>query len=239
MCTGETEWALCKLEDWITFPCCFLPLHPFTYSHLSIGTATDTVWGQQTEWGGEWGWGGYGTVCSVCVSSPVCWSANEEVGFGWRATALCPWWSWLQPLMHCLSQHLPSSVWSFVSTCLLHTVHSLCLCVLENPVGEMCPVCCNPVFKVPTFDAFTVATVRLPRLNWHSCLRCITLIWRRKHSISNSSVPSRFDVLESLWHTETAVSNKCYKPNVSQGSFFFGRLNWLSVPVTSSQFLVK
>lgn len=33
------------------------------------------------------------------------------------------------------------------------------LCVLENPVGAMCPVCCSPVFKVPTFDAFTVATV--------------------------------------------------------------------------------
>ena len=39
------------------------------------------------------------------------------------------------------------------------------LCVLETPVGEMCPVCCSPVFKVPTFDAFIVATVRLLRLN--------------------------------------------------------------------------
>lgn len=38
------------------------------------------------------------------------------------------------------------------------------LCVLKNPVGGMCPLCCNPVFTVPTFDAFTVATVHLLRL---------------------------------------------------------------------------
>ena len=39
------------------------------------------------------------------------------------------------------------------------------LCVLKNPIGDMCSVCCSPVFKVQAFDAFTVATVRLPRLN--------------------------------------------------------------------------
>lgn len=39
------------------------------------------------------------------------------------------------------------------------------LCVLKNPIGEMCSLCCSPVFTVPTYDAFTVATVRLLGLN--------------------------------------------------------------------------
>lgn len=48
---GQSEGLL----DSPVLPCFFLPLSPFTYSHLSIGPTTDTVWGQQTEWGGEWG----------------------------------------------------------------------------------------------------------------------------------------------------------------------------------------
>lgn len=75
------------------------------------------------------------------------------------------------------------------------------LCVLERPIGEVWPVCFSPVFKVTPSDAFTVATVRLLRLNWHSCLRCITLIWRRKHNISNPSNPTRLDVWERFHHT--------------------------------------
>lgn len=73
--TGEVGWGASVSTVWdrklnyLRVLFFFLPL-PLTYSHLSIGTATDTVWGKQTEWGGEWGWGGYSTVCSVCVSSP-------------------------------------------------------------------------------------------------------------------------------------------------------------------------
>lgn len=91
MCTGEVIWGVSAVLACAVF-FFFGPSPHFTYSHLSIGTATDTVWRQQTEWGGEWGLGGYGIVCSVCVSSPppVCWSAKEEVGFGCQATALCP-----------------------------------------------------------------------------------------------------------------------------------------------------
>lgn len=91
-----------------TFPCCFLWSLPlgFTYSHLSIGIATATVWRPQTEWGGEWGWGGC-RLLHVCVSFPVCWSAEEEVGFRWQATTpltlvvtnTCP--------MHSLNQTSP------------------------------------------------------------------------------------------------------------------------------------
>lgn len=62
----------------------FLPLSPFTYSHLSIDPTNDTVWGQQTEWGGEWGWGG--NVCSLCVSFLLFWHANEKAGFRHGAT---------------------------------------------------------------------------------------------------------------------------------------------------------
>lgn len=87
-----------------------------------------------------------------------------------------------------------------VSICLPYTVHTLSgLCVLESPVGAVCPVCCNPVFIFPTFDAFTVATVCWD-WNWQ-LMSADASIWRRKHSISNSLTPSGFGVLESLQQT--------------------------------------
>lgn len=86
----------------------------------------------------------------------------------------------LKPL-NCLSQHLPSSVWCFVLTTFLHTVYAMFgVCVLNSPVGAVYPVCCDPDFKVLTFDAFTVATVRQDRLDTRGQDASI----RRRHSIS-------------------------------------------------------
>lgn len=64
----------------------------FTYSHLSIGTATQYEGNRLNEEVSE---GEEGTVLSsLCVlNSPVCQSTKEEVGFGQQATALCSWWS--------------------------------------------------------------------------------------------------------------------------------------------------
>lgn len=163
-----------------TFPCCFLPLTPFTYCRLSIGTATDTVWGQQTEWGGEWGWGGYSTVYSVCFLP--CLSTCKQGG-GFQMTGhshLCP----------VVRTYSPCTAWAGisppqfgllcwpVSTDRIYILFGLC--VLESPIGAIRPWCCNPVFKVPIFDAFTVATVPL-RLNWYPCSWCIGLEKEAQH----------------------------------------------------------
>lgn len=131
MCTGEVIWGVSAVLACAVF-FFFGPSPHFTYSHLSIGTATDTVWRQQTEWGGEWGLGGYGIVCSLCVSSPPTRLLECKRGGGLRMPGhgplSSPRWSWIKaPHMHCLSQHLPSLVWSFVLTALLHIVHMRCL----------------------------------------------------------------------------------------------------------------
>lgn len=217
----------------------------FTYSHLSIGTATDTVWGQQTEWGGEWGRGGYGTVCSVCVSSPICWSANQEVGLGWWVTALCPLWSWTQPLMHCLSQHPPPR---FGLLCrpvpyILYNVHMLCLvCVLWWLPLERCAHC------VAILSSQFQHLMHYHSRNSSSAETEMTLVivWDASHWFGEGSTAfqtHQTPVELMSWkffglnfHEQELKYNS---PNVSQGALFFCRLNWRSAPVTSSQFLVK
>lgn len=72
------------------------------------------------------------------------------------------------------------------------------LCVLQNPIKEMCPVCCNPVFKVTTFDALTVATVLSAETE-------LTLVFKMHHSdlekeakaFQSHDTARELDVLES------------------------------------------
>lgn len=92
--------------------------------------------------------------CLLCV----CF-LPRLVGFRWQATALRPWWSW--PIALALPEPAsPLLIWSCVDLSPIHYTYSVWfLCVLKSPVGAVCPVCCNPVFRFPTFDAFTVATV--------------------------------------------------------------------------------
>lgn len=99
-----------------TVQCCFLWPLPlgFTYSHLSIGTATHSM--KARDWMRRWV-----RVKRVPSTPCVCFlpCLLECRGRRWASDdsppPLSPWWSQILPLMHCLSQHLPSSVWSFVS----------------------------------------------------------------------------------------------------------------------------
>lgn len=130
--------------------------------------------------------------CILCVWSPVCHHANKEVGFRWQTTATCAWWSFTCSPLHCLSRHLPSSVWSFVLTRLcglyiysyIYYVWFVCSQVSHGGQSAHGAVL-SP--KFPTFDAFTVGNsspeteLILPVYD--------ALIWRRTHSVSNWTPP--------------------------------------------------
>lgn len=114
----------------------FWPLPPgFTYSHLSIGTATDTVWGQQTEWGGEWGWRRLLCVCFLpCLLDCKGGGGLRITGHGLLSLAV------MNPAPHASPEQTPPLLGLIsVLTCLLTycTCATFGLCVLENPVGEI------------------------------------------------------------------------------------------------------
>lgn len=180
-----------------TFQCCFLWPLPlgFTYSHLSIGTATHSM--KATDWMRRWV-----RVKRVLSTPCVCFlpCLLEYRGRRWASDdsppPLSPWWSQILPLMHCLNQHLPSSVWSFVSSFFSYLYAVFGLCGLEKPIGEMCSVCCSPVFKVKTSDAFTVA------IYWDSIgvFRMHHIDLEEAQHFKFIKAQQRIDVLKHFWH---------------------------------------
>lgn len=131
MCTGEVIWGVSAVLACAVF-FFFWPLPPFHllspfYWHCHRHSM------KATDWMRRWVRVRRVRYCllSVCFFPPTRLLECKRGGglqMPGHGPLSSPRWSWIKaPHMHCLSQHLPSLVWSFVLTALLHIVHMRCL----------------------------------------------------------------------------------------------------------------
>lgn len=156
-----------------TFPCCLTGPSPSVTLILTFLLALPPTQYEGTRLNEEVSEGEEGTLLST-----LCVFSSPFVGLQRRSWALD---DGPRPSVNTAPHALPESAFSLLGLVFCvdpSPTYCTCamfgLCVLENPVGEMCPVCCSPVFNVPTFDAFTVATVQLAGTE-------LTLVFKMHH----------------------------------------------------------
>lgn len=149
----ELQLALCKLEDWKYFPV-LSPL-PSPRFHLLSPFYWHCHWHSMraTDWMRRWVRVRRVRYCLLCVCflPPFVgvqrrrWASDNgprpSVPGAHEYSPSCIAWANISPPRFGLCVDLSPTYCTYAV---------FGVCVLENPVGQMCPLCCNPVFKVPT-----------------------------------------------------------------------------------------